>query len=394
MSDNLDSLDVANGIPKSLMPRSADSEVILACGGKSTRMGQNKLLVPICAKPCILRSCEAFDKIDEVRRIIVAAPKELWREYSEILSPLRTPVTFVDAGATRQESVMNGVEEAKEEIIMIHDGARPLISRRTILDSIADTIKYGSSVVCVPCKDTIRYDDGCKAYSPDRKSLYAVQTPQSFSRRLYLYAAHMADSDYTDDAQLLDSAGFKPHITIGEYANIKLTTPEDIIMANSLSGSGIRIGHGYDVHRLVEGRRLVLGGVEINYQRGLLGHSDADVLTHALMDSLLGAAALGDIGKLFPDNDPEYEGANSIRLLERVAKLLAEKGYSILNCDITVIAQAPKLSPHIGSMRQRLSAAMGIPVERVSVKATTEEGLGFTGQKEGIAAHAVSLICG
>ena len=125
-----------------------------------------------------------------------------------------------------------------------------------------------------------------------------------------------------------------------------------------------------------------------------MGHSDADVLTHALMDSLLGAAALGDIGKLFPDNDPEYEGANSIRLLERVAKLLAEKGYSILNCDITVIAQAPKLSPHIGSMRQRLSAAMGIPVERVSVKATTEEGLGFTGQKEGIAAHAVSLICG
>lgn len=165
-------------------------------------------------------------------------------------------------------------------------------------------------------------------------------------------------------------------------------------MANSLSGSGMRIGHGYDVHRLVEGRRLILGGVEINYQLGLLGHSDADVLTHALMDSLLGAAALGDIGKLFPDNDPEYEGADSIRLLERVVKLLAEKGYSILNCDITVVAQAPKLSSYIGSMRQRLSAAMGISAERVSVKATTEEGLGFTGQKEGIAAHAVSLICG
>ena len=368
MSDNLDSLDTANDIPKSLMPRSADSEVILACGGNSTRMGQNKLLVPICGKPCILRSCEAFDKIDDVRRIIVVAPRDMWREYSEILSPLRTPVTFVGAGATRQESVMNGVKEAKEEIILIHDGARPLISRSTILDSIADTIKYGSSVVCVPCKDTIRYDDG--------------------------YAAHMADSDYTDDAQLLDSAGFKPHITIGEYANIKLTTPEDIIMANSLSGSGMRIGHGYDVHRLVEGRRLVLGGVEINYQLGLLGHSDADVLTHALMDSLLGAAALGDIGKLFPDNDPEYEGADSIRLLERVAKLLTEKGYFILNCDVTVIAQAPKLSSYIGSMRQRLSAAMGISAERVSVKATTEEGLGFTGQKGGIAAHAVSLICG
>ena len=154
----------------------------------------------------------------------------------------------------------------------------------------------------------------------------------------------------------------------------------------------MRIGHGYDVHRLTEGRRLILGGVEIPWEKGLLGHSDADVLTHALMDALLGAAALGDIGKLFPDKDPAYEGADSVELLRKVTALLREQGYRIANVDCTVIAQRPKLAPHIPAMRQRLAAAMGLETDRVSVKATTEEGLGFSGEGLGIAAHAVALI--
>ena len=154
----------------------------------------------------------------------------------------------------------------------------------------------------------------------------------------------------------------------------------------------MRIGHGYDVHRLVEGRKLVLGGVDIPFEKGLLGHSDADVLTHAVMDALLGAAALGDIGKLFPDSDPAYEGADSLALLRRVAEALDENGYKIGNVDATVLAQRPKLAPHIPLMRQRLATAMGVDPDRVSVKATTEEGLGFTGSGEGIAAHAVALI--
>lgn len=154
----------------------------------------------------------------------------------------------------------------------------------------------------------------------------------------------------------------------------------------------MRIGHGYDVHRLVEGRRLILGGVDIPWEKGLLGHSDADVLSHALMDALLGAAALGDIGHLFPDNDPAYEGADSIRLLEKVTAVLAENGYRVGNVDCTVIAQRPKLAPHIRNMRERLAKAMGTDVGRVSVKATTEEGLGFSGEGLGIAAHAVALI--
>ena len=154
----------------------------------------------------------------------------------------------------------------------------------------------------------------------------------------------------------------------------------------------MRIGHGYDVHRLVEGRRLILGGVDIPWEKGLLGHSDADVLTHALMDALLGATALGDIGKLFPDKDPAYEGADSVKLLEKVTALLAEHGYAVGNVDCTVIAQRPKLAPHIPAMRERLAAAMGVAVDQVGVKATTEEGLGFSGEGLGIAAHAVALI--
>ncbi len=154
----------------------------------------------------------------------------------------------------------------------------------------------------------------------------------------------------------------------------------------------MRIGHGYDVHRLVEGRKLILGGVDVPYERGLLGHSDADVLTHAVMDALLGAAALGDIGKLFPDNDPAYEGADSLALLKRVVEVLEENGYTVGNVDATVLAQRPRLAPHIPLMREKIAAAMGVDPGRVSVKATTEEGLGFTGTGEGMAAHAVALI--
>ncbi len=156
--------------------------------------------------------------------------------------------------------------------------------------------------------------------------------------------------------------------------------------------TGMRIGHGYDVHRLVEGRKLILGGVEIPWEKGLLGHSDADVLTHALMDALLGAAALGDIGKLFPDSDERYKGADSVELLHTVRQVLKDAGYCVVNVDCTVIAQRPKLAPHIPLMREKLAAAMEVELDRVSVKATTEEGLGFSGEGLGIAAHAVALI--
>jgi 2-C-methyl-D-erythritol 4-phosphate cytidylyltransferase/2-C-methyl-D-erythritol 2,4-cyclodiphosphate synthase len=194
----------------------------------------------------------------------------------------------------------------------------------------------------------------------------------------------------TDDCSLFEMAGLPVRLTQGDYANIKITTKEDL--PKQKGENKMRIGHGYDVHRLVEGRKLILGGVEIPYEKGLLGHSDADVLAHAVMDAVLGAAALGDIGQHFPDTDPAYAGADSLRLAQAVAALVREKGWRVENIDATILCQKPKLAPHIPAMREKLAAAFGMPVENMSVKATTEEHLGFTGEGLGIAAHAVALL--
>ena len=195
----------------------------------------------------------------------------------------------------------------------------------------------------------------------------------------------------TDDCSLFELTGRPVELVQGDYANIKITTREDLPRAEN-GGKKMRIGHGYDVHRLVEGRKLILGGVEVPYEKGLLGHSDADVLAHAVMDAVLGAAALGDIGQHFPDTAEEYAGADSLVLARRVAEIVAAQGWRIENIDATILCQRPKLAPYIPVMREKLAAAFGLPVEAVSVKATTEEHLGFTGEGLGIAAHAVALI--
>ena len=376
------------------MAASKAAEVILACGGKSLRMGGNKLLIDCGGIPLIKRTCLSFRGIEEIKRLIIAVPEGDIPFYDELMSDIGISYLLVAGGKTRQESIHNAVLMAKEDIIIIHDGARPFLSRELILRSLEDAYRCGSSVACVPAKDTIRYCDSESSYCPKRENLYTVQTPQSFSRRLYLYAAGMAEESFTDDAQLLDSIGIKPHLTKGEYSNIKITTPEDLVYLKNYSREELRVGHGYDVHRLVKGRELILGGVKIPYEKGLLGHSDADVLLHALMDALLGAAALGDIGKHFPDSDPSYSGISSMTLLEKVYDLLALAGYKPSNADITVIAQEPKLAGYIQKMRDNISLALGLDRDRISVKATTEEGLGFTGNKEGIAAHAVVTIKG
>ncbi len=369
------------------------TSAVLACGGVGSRMGENKLLIRLCGKSVIRRSAEVLCSCPDIEKIIIPAPPELWQTYKKELAGLPVPVVFCEAGRTRAQSVRNAVEFAEGDLILIHDGARPLVSESEIKRSVDDACKCGSSVVCTPVKDTLRFCDGEKSFCPDRSRLYTVRTPQTFSLSLYRYALLNANGDFTDDAQLLDAIGVTPHITLGEYRNIKLTTREDISVAEEyLGGKTMRIGQGYDVHRLAEDRELILGGVKIDCEKGLLGHSDADVLVHAIMDALLGAAALGDIGKLFPDTDPKYKGANSIKLLEAVAGLLNEEGYTVSNIDATVVAQAPKLAPYIQKMRENIAKAANTDVSRVSVKATTEEGLGFSGRKEGIAAQAVAAI--
>ena len=234
------------------------------------------------------------------------------------------------------------------------------------------------------------------AETPDRSTLYAVQTPQCFDRAAYLAALEELDAEkarlVTDDCSLFELTGRPVQLTQGDYANLKITTREDLPRPQQKKGEPMRIGHGYDVHRLVEGRKLILGGVEIPYEKGLLGHSDADVLAHAVMDAVLGAAALGDIGKHFPDTDPEYAGADSLMLARHVARIVRENGWKVENIDSTILCQKPKLAPYIPAMREKLAEAFGMPLDAVSVKATTEEHLGFTGEGLGIAVHAVALI--
>ena len=378
--------------------------MMVAAAGGSTRMGQPKQHIKLGQYPVLIHTLLALQQVAAVDEILLIAREE---DIDTFVAQAKeagvTKLTRIVAGGeTRQQSVANGLAAlpAEATIVGIHDGARPLIDPDTVAAVIETAAKCGAAAVAVPVKDTLKRTDenGIVIDTPDRAHLWRVQTPQVFDRAALCAAmeAAMAEGkDYTDDCQLIEAAGFSVRLVTGLDTNLKLTTPEDIRLAQALmtkEATAMRIGHGYDVHRLVEGRDLILGGVKIEYEKGLLGHSDADVLTHAVMDALLGAAALGDIGKLFPDNDPAYKGADSIALLRRVVERVGEDGYHIGNIDATILCQRPKLAPHIPQMRQILADACGVDVTCVSVKATTEEGLGFTGSGDGIAAHCVCLL--
>ncbi len=379
---------------------------VLLAAGNSTRMGgsRSKVLEELGGRPALCRSLEVLDRCPLIGEICLVCREQDRADMLPLTSGLNTPVQVVPGGAQRQDSVERGVEALTGpwEYVAIHDGARPLVTERVLAAVCRDAMAYGAAAAAVPSKDTCKLADeaGFVAATPARDRLWAVQTPQAFSLALYREAlgkARAAGQSYTDDCQLIEAAGGSVKLTMGDYRNIKLTTPEDLLAVRAyLGGEGgkktVRIGYGYDVHRLVEGRKLILAGVEVPFEKGLLGHSDADVIAHAVADALLGAAALGDIGHLFPDTDPRYDGADSLKLLGEVCRLLREKGFSIGNIDATLLAQRPKIAPHISRMRENLAAACGIPVGQVSVKATTEERLGFTGREEGMAASAVCLL--
>ena len=378
---------------------------VLVAAGASTRMGFDKLSFDLGGETVLHRSIRAFAQCPQVDEIVLVAGKN--RAFVEAqAADCKKPVQIVTGGATRAESAKNGVLAARGTLVAVHDAARPFVSA-AVIEAVLDAAKQcGAAAPAVPVKDTIKQavrGDGktvpadCQVENtPDRSTLYAVQTPQCFDRAQYLAALEELDAEkarlVTDDCSLFELTGRPVQLTQGDYANRKITTREDLPCPAPKEETKMRIGHGYDVHRLVEGRRLILGGVEIPFEKGLLGHSDADVLTHAVMDAVLGAAALGDIGQHFPDNDPAYAGADSLKLAQHVARILSEHGYGIGNIDATVLCQRPKLAPHIPAMRANLAAAFGLPVDAVSVKATTEEHLGFTGEGLGIAAHAVALI--
>ena len=378
---------------------------VLVAAGSSTRMGFDKLSFDLGGETVLHRSIRAFAQcplVDEI--ILVAGSNRAFAQQQA--ADCAKPVCVVAGGATRAESAKNGVLAASGALVAVHDAARPFVSQQVITAALEAADRCGAAAPAVPVKDTIKaavrgsgktVPENCFVHAtPDRSTLYAVQTPQCFDRAAYLAALEELDAEkarlVTDDCSLFELTGRPVQLTQGDYANLKITTREDLPRPEQKEEHKMRVGHGYDVHRLVEGRKLILGGVEVPFEKGLLGHSDADVLAHAVMDAVLGAAALGDIGQHFPDNDPVYSGADSLKLARRVAEILKEHGFRIENIDATLLCQRPKLAPHIPAMRRNLADAFGLPVDAVSVKATTEEHLGFTGEGLGIAAHAVALI--
>lgn len=386
---------------------------ILLAGGTGTRMGAgvNKILLPVDGIPCIVRSGAALAPfVDHL--VLVCRPneeKEIQQLFEHTVLPCR--ISYASGGSTRQESVFHGLQmleelfpEDHEAPVLIHDGARCLVEASVIQDVLDSILLKGSGIAAVPVTDTLRIaEEGlrCGTTIP-REGVYAMQTPQGARLRMLLHAFRKAANDGftgTDDAAVLAYGEEPVYLTSGSRFNLKLTTREDLKMAEavlemkrSLSFPEVRVGQGYDVHQLTEGRKLILCGVEIPHTHGLLGHSDADVALHALMDALLGAAGLGDIGRHFPDTDDQYEGADSMKLLERVITMLQEHGFRPANADVTIVAQKPKLAPFIPRMAENLASALDLPVSRINVKATTTERLGFEGRMEGISAQAVCLI--
>lgn len=379
---------------------------IILGGGLGTRMqaGRNKVTLSLNGEMMLLRSIRKLrPHVDGM--VVVTRPEE--RETIRAAmegANLLDNVIFADAGNTRQDSVRSGLNALPEacSYVMIHDGARCLIDKHTIARVKESVIACGTGIAAVRVTDTIKQVDAQERAlaTPDRTMLRAVQTPQGFAKQLILDAhAYAGQHGYlgTDDASLVEYMGHTVQLVEGSRRNIKLTTPEDMMIAEAFLNHKaplpqLRIGQGYDVHRLVEERKLILCGVEIPHTHGLLGHSDADVAVHALMDAMLGAMALGDIGRHFPDTDERYRGISSMKLLEHVVQLLGEHHARVANCDVTIVAQKPKLLPHIQQMRENLASALSLPLDRVNVKATTTERLGFEGQLEGISAQAVCMV--
>ncbi len=376
--------------------------VIIAAGGRGTRFGgsQPKQLLLLRGRSILQHCVEAFLRHPEVSDVVVALPSDLVADVPSYLRHASKPVSVVAGGPRRQDSVARAFAHvpAQADIVVIHDAARPLVSAGTISRTIAAALEHGAAVAAMRATDTVKRADASAMVveTVPREQVYLAQTPQAF-RVAVLRDALALDVDATDEAALAERAGHAVQLVEGDSRNMKITTPDDLIVAERWLDPqpdtvGVRIGHGYDLHRLVPGRPLILGGVTIPFDKGLLGHSDADVVCHALTDAVLGAVGAGDIGRHFPDTDAAWKDADSVRLLQRAVEVVHALGFGVVNVDVTVIAQAPKLAPFVEAMRQRLAEALACEASAVSVKGKTNEGVDSTGAGDAIAAHAVALL--
>jgi 2-C-methyl-D-erythritol 4-phosphate cytidylyltransferase/2-C-methyl-D-erythritol 2,4-cyclodiphosphate synthase len=376
---------------------------LIAAGGRGLRFGaaQPKQFLALGGRSILERAVDVFRASDAIDDVVVALPPELADDPPPSLLAQGKPVEIVAGGARRQDSVAHAFARVsgRADIVVIHDAARPFVTDDTIRRTIAAAAETGAAIAALVARDTVKRAgaNGIVSATLPREEIYLAQTPQAF-RTSVLKEALALGIDATDEAMLAEQAGHAVQIVEGDPRNLKITTPADLAMAERLLGltqpglAAMRIGNGYDLHRLVEGRPLVLGGVTIPFDKGLLGHSDADVICHAMTDAVLGAAGAGDIGRHFPDTDAAWKGANSLDLLRRAAAIVKSAGFTVVNADVIVIAQKPKLVPYIDAIRTNLAAALECDASQISVKGKTNEGVDSMGTGESIAAHAVALL--
>ncbi len=365
---------------------------IIACGGSGSRVGlqYNKLKFDIGGMPIIQKTISAFCR-DDIQEIILACSRIDLEWFQEFVSTLHNNnIKVCLGGLDRQESIANALEVVSKDtdLVIIHDGARPFVSQKVIDSAIEGAIKKGTAVACIDETDSLRQFSEFGSTPVDRTQFVRVQTPQVFKYDLIKRAYAMAKANFgqfTDDASLYQEYVGDVYITRGSQSNIKITTKEDLAKFIPQSFS---VGVGWDTHELVENRKLVLGGYTIPFNKGLLGHSDADVLTHAIMDALLSASHNKDIGQLFPDIDDKYKGISSIILLKEVVQMIKDQGYSINNVSAVIMAQKPKMASYIPAIQLSLAEAMGIDESKVSISATTTEKLGLVGHEEAISSNA------
>lgn len=377
---------------------------LIVAAGRGVRAGTlvPKQYQPLAGQPLLSHSIAAFSRHPLVDHIRVVIHPDDQAEYESAARgfDLGAPV---HGGATRQDSVRLGLQALaplRPDNVLIHDGARPLISQAVIDRTIAALTDHAAVIAALPLADTLKRKaaDGSLAAGPDRTGLWRAQTPQAF-RFPAILAAHEAitGSSLTDDAAVVEQAGIAVHAVNGDEENLKVTEPEDFARAERLLLArlgDVRVAQGFDVHAFdaAPGRPLMLGGVAVPHARGLAGHSDADVALHALTDALLGALAAGDIGEHFPPSDMRWRNAASDQFLLHAVDLVHRRGGMIAHLDLTIICEAPKIGPHRAAIQARIAGIAGIPHDRVAVKATTTEKLGFTGRGEGIAAQAVATV--
>ena len=375
---------------------------IIAAGGRGERFGAGvpKQLLEVGGRAILERSVDAFVSHAAVTDIVVALPQDLAAAPPAYLIGVPKPLRIVSGGARRQDSVAAAfaLVPPHADVVVVHDAARPFVTGDLISRTIAAAADAGAALAALEARDTVKQvSNGTVNATLDRRTIFLAQTPQAFRRNVLRDALAIA-TEATDEAALAEQAGHAVRIVAGEASNIKITTPEDLAIGEMIAGRPAkpartgRTGLGYDLHRLVEGRPLILGGVTIPFEKGLAGHSDADAICHAITDAILGAAGAGDIGRHFPDTDPKWEGASSIELLRQAVAIVRAQGLAVGNVDATVILERPKLAPHVDAMRAKLADVLGVEIDRVSIKGKTNEGVGELGRGEAIAVHAIALV--